>query len=129
MDRQGLAFGAYAYSTPLRLGFGKRVYTVAYSDFAAEPAKLDALISFFQRKNLEVSLLSSNVNWRGRSNFKEALTLSITQERLFARRRLPTRFSKRKRTVRLYTQRPIDRIPAVCAQMAPEAAGIAGKRS
>ena len=129
MDRQGLAFGAYAYSTPLRLGFGKRVYTVTYSDFAADPAKLDALLSFFQRKNLEVSLLSSNVTWRGRSNLKEALTLSITQDRLFARRRLPTRFSKRKRTVRLYTQRPIDRIPSVCAQMAPEAAGIARKRS
>jgi hypothetical protein len=118
MDRQGLALGAYAYSTPLRLGFGKRVYTLAYSDFAAEPARLDALLSFFQRKNLEVSLLSSNVSWRGRSHFKEALILSITQERLFARRRLPTRFSKRKRTVRLYTQRPIDRIPPVCAQMA-----------
>lgn len=124
MDRQGLAFGAYAYATPLRLGFGKRVYTIAYTEFAEDPAKLDALLSYFQRKNLEVSLLSSSVTWRGRFNLREALTLSITQDRLLARGRLPIRFSKRKRIVRLYTQRPLGGIPPICAPMVADAKGV-----
>ena len=118
IDRQRLAFGAYAYSTPLRLGFGKRTYTVAYNDFAADPKKLEALVAFFQKKGLEVFLLSSQTQWKGRSNFTHALTLSITQENLFARGRLPRQFSARKRTVRLFAQRYFASIPPVCEPLA-----------
>ena len=117
IDRQGLAFGAYAYSTPLRLGFGKRVYTVMYNDFAAHPSKLDDLLGYFQRKNLEVFLLSSNAAWKGRASLSNVLTIPIIQERLVARGRLPTRFSKRTRTVRLYAQRVPTDIPGVCGRM------------
>jgi len=114
IDSPGLAFGAYSYSTPLRLGFGKRVYTVLASDFAAEPAKFDALIAFFEQKNLEVFLLSSSPRWSGRSQFTNVLTLPIRQERLLAQRRLPTRLKSWSRTVRLYARRPLGQVPAVC---------------
>ena len=116
IDRQRLAFGAYSYSTPLRIGFGKRTYTVLYTDFAADSVKLDGLISFFTKKGREVFLLSSQTQWDGRSKLTNVLTLSITQENLFARRRLPKSFSKRTRAVRLYAQRPLDFIPPVCDQ-------------
>jgi hypothetical protein len=114
VDRQGLALGAYSYTTPLRLGFGKRTYTILANDFAADPAKFDALLSFFQRKNLDVYLLSSSAKWNGRSQFTNVLTLPILQERLIAQRRLPTRFKRWSRTVRVYARRPVERIPAVC---------------
>jgi 4-amino-4-deoxy-L-arabinose transferase-like glycosyltransferase len=114
VDRQKLPLGAYSYTTPLRLGFGKRTYTVLFKDFANQPAKLDALVSFFRQKNLQVFLLSSNPQWLGRSQFTHVRTLHITQERLLARRRLPTRFTQRKRTVRMYAQRPLERVSGVC---------------
>ena len=114
IDRQRLAFGAYAYSTPLRLGFGKRTYTVAYKDFAADPAKLEGLVSYFHKKGLEVLLLSSQPQWKGRANFSHALTLSIHQETLFARGRLPKNFTKRSRTVRLFAQRDLAPLPPIC---------------
>jgi len=114
VDRQKLPLGAYSYTTPLRLGFGKRTYTVLFKDFATQPAKLDSLVSYFRRRGLEVFLLSSNPQWNGRSQFLHARTLHITQKRLLARGRLPTRFTKRIRSVRLYAQRPIEPVPAVC---------------
>ena len=117
IDSPGLAFGAYSYSTPLRLGFGKRVLTVLASDFASEPAKFDALVAFFEQKNLEVFLLSSSPRWSGRAQFANVLTLPIRQERLLAQRRLPTRFKSWSRTVRLYARRPVAQVPSVCMRM------------
>ncbi len=114
IDRQGLAFGSYSYTTPLRLGFGKRTYTILAKDFASNPTKLDALISYFQRKNLEVYLLSSSARWSGRSPFPNVLTLSVKQERLLGRGRLPTRFMRRNRTLRLYGRKSVEKVPPVC---------------
>jgi hypothetical protein len=116
IDSPGLAFGAYSYSTPLRLGFGKRVYTVLASDFAAEPGKFDGLIAFFEQKNLEVFLLSSSPRWSDRAQFANVLTLPVRQDRLLAQRRLPTRFKSWSRTVRLYARRPLGQVPAVCGR-------------
>ena len=116
IDRHKLALGSYSYATPLRLGFGKRVYTVAFKDFAAEPRKLDALVAFFESKNAEVFLLSSNPEWKGRSQLTNVLTLPISQERLIARRRLPTRFTRRDRTVRIFARRAVERMPLACHQ-------------
>jgi hypothetical protein len=117
MDRQGLAFGAYSYSTPLRLGFGKRVYSVLYNDFRGDPAKLDALVSYFQGKGLEVFLVSSNAQWSGRSGFQNALTIPIEQKLLLGRARLPSRFWRRTRTLRLYAQRAGVAVPSTCGPM------------
>jgi hypothetical protein len=120
LDRQGLAFGAYAYATPLKLGFGKRIFTVVRNDFVGEPAKLDALVSYFERRNLEVFLVSSHTTWQGHSGLQRVLTLPITQRLLLAQRRLPSRFWKRSRTITVYAKRADLPMPGVCARMVQE---------
>jgi hypothetical protein len=117
VDRKGLALGAYSYTTPLRLGFGKRTYSILSQDFAGDPAKLNALVSYFEGKGREVFLLSSSERWKAHAKFSSVLAIPIVQERLVGQRRLPTRYKRWRRTVRIFARRPLERVPAGCGRL------------